>query len=105
MASLKERLEGFLKTSRKKAPEKKRKKESVKIILFKKQSDIPKIMKLAKNCPLILLSIKDYRKKNNDSLKESLKKLKEGGELEEIQSKLLDQNWVVVFPQNTSLVG
>ena len=104
MASIKKALEGFLKPAKKKAPTKKTKKDPVKIISLSRQSDVPKILKIAKMSPILILSIKKYRKKNKKSLKKSLEKLKEDGEPEEIKSKLLDQNWVVVMAPNTELV-
>jgi hypothetical protein len=104
MASIKKALAGILKTKRKRArtKKKKEKKYPVKILALTKQSDVPKILKLSKLSPMILLYIKDYRKKNNKSLKKSLQKLRKGGEPDGIKSKLLDPNWVVVLAPNTN---
>jgi hypothetical protein len=104
MANIKKTLEGILKSGRKKAPKKKQKKQPVKILALQKQADVSKVLKIARVTPMILLYIKEYRSKNKSSLKKALQKLKDGGEEDGIQSKLLDQNWVVVMAPNTSLV-
>lgn len=107
MVNFKKALEGIIDTSRRKALPKKKKeaKEPVKILLLSRHSDIPKILKLAHFCPILFLYIKEYKEKNNGSLKKSLLKLRDDGEPEGIHSKLLDENWVVVLNKNTTLVG
>lgn len=112
MAGIRKKLEGILKTGRKKTSKKtskknkkkKKDKDPIKIVSLNKQADVPKVLKLAKITPMILLSIKNYRKKNKQSLKKSLEKLKDRGKSDGIESKLLDQNWVVVLSPNTQLV-
>jgi hypothetical protein len=107
MVDFKKALEGILETGKRRVSSSRKKKdpvrESVRIFSLSKQSEVPTILKFARVSPVIFLYIKDYRDKNNESLKKSLFKLKDEGEADGVQSKLLDENWVVVMARNTSL--
>lgn len=107
MVNLKKALEGIIENGKRRVSSSRKKtepvRESVRIFSLSKQSEVPTILKLSRVSPVIFLYIKDYREKNNASLKKSLSKLKDEGEGSGVTSRLLDENWVVVMGKNTTL--
>ena len=76
----------------------------LKILVLQKPDEVEEIPRILKYSPLILLSIRDFRKKDKSSLKKTLESLKTSCSKSGHRTALLDENWAVAISKGVKLV-